>query len=87
MTPPSALLWRCRRGTKELDLMLERFLLTHWAQLDADQRRALDALLHREDADLQRWLLYGEEVERAELAPIVARVRSAFVPGQDISCP
>ncbi|MCG5535668.1 succinate dehydrogenase assembly factor 2 [Ectothiorhodospira mobilis] len=81
MNAPSVLLWRCRRGTKELDLMLERFIHAHWAVLDAHQRRALEALLQREDADLQRWLLYGEEVEVAELAPIVARVRSAFVPG------
>ncbi|MBK1690566.1 succinate dehydrogenase assembly factor 2 [Ectothiorhodospira mobilis] len=81
MNTPSALLWRCRRGTKELDLMLEGFLEHHWAGLDADQRRALEALLQREDADLQRWLLYGEAVEVADLAPIVARVRSTFVPG------
>ncbi|MFP4162305.1 MAG: succinate dehydrogenase assembly factor 2 [Ectothiorhodospira sp.] len=80
MNAPSALFWRCRRGTRELDLMLERFLEAHWPGLDAAQRQAFEALLQREDDDLQRWLLYGEAVEVAELAPIAARVRAAFVP-------
>jgi antitoxin CptB len=44
--------WRCRRGLLELDLVLERFVGGHYAALDADARRAFDALLDMPDAVL-----------------------------------
>jgi succinate dehydrogenase flavin-adding protein (antitoxin of CptAB toxin-antitoxin module) len=44
--------WRCRRGLLELDLILNGFLETRYASLDADQRRLFDELLEETDNDL-----------------------------------
>lgn len=44
--------WRCRRGLLELDLVLERFVVRHYAGLDAEGRRAFDALLDMPDTAL-----------------------------------
>lgn len=52
MLSDSTLRWRCRRGKKELDLLLERFLDRHFAALNSAQRVALERLLVLEDEDL-----------------------------------
>jgi antitoxin CptB len=52
MLSDSTLRWRCRRGKKELDLVLARFLERHLAGLDAAQRAAFERLLALEDEDL-----------------------------------
>ena len=44
--------WRCRRGLLELDLILNRFLETHYARLDAVQRRQFNDILEEADNDL-----------------------------------
>jgi antitoxin CptB len=86
MSAPSALQdlqtrrlrWRCRRGMKELDVLLERFARTHLASAPLAERRALEELLALPDPDLAGYLL-GEEVPRqVAVAQLVARIR-AFV--------
>ncbi|MDD3650662.1 succinate dehydrogenase assembly factor 2 [Immundisolibacter sp.] len=52
MLSDSTLRWRCRRGKKELDLLLARFLERHLADLDEVQRAAFERLLALEDEDL-----------------------------------
>lgn len=69
------LVWRCRRGTKELDLILGRFLETDYVRLDADQRQAFERLLECEDDLLQDWLLTAAGPVDAEYADIVAVIR------------
>jgi antitoxin CptB len=44
--------WRCRRGMLELDIVLGRFMERHYAELDAAQRAAFDALLDMPDTAL-----------------------------------
>lgn len=71
----SRLVWRCRRGTLELDLLLSRFLDAGYDRLDARQRRAFERLLDCEDDLLQYWLLGTAEPDDAELKEIVDRIR------------
>jgi len=44
--------WHCRRGMLELDLLLVRFLETHFDRLDAAQLREFERLLALEDQEL-----------------------------------
>ena len=44
--------WRCRRGMRENDLILERFLARRGATLTEDDVGALDRLLDLPDGDL-----------------------------------
>ena len=52
----SRLRWRCRRGMKELDLMLERFLDRQGPDLIGGGWPELEALLDAEDDRLWDWL-------------------------------
>lgn len=76
MSEASRLRWRCRRGTKELDFLLERFVSRHYEALDGDGRRAFERLLDQEDDALADWLLTGTgEPTDGSLRDIVRRVR------------
>lgn len=80
MNDRARLRWRCRRGTKELDALLVRFLDTEsggYGALDEAGREAFDALLVHEDDDLIDWLLKGELPRDGALADIIGRVRAA----------
>jgi antitoxin CptB len=49
----SKLQWRCRRGTKELDVLLQRYLLQGYAAATPSEQRAFEMLLDQPDPDLQ----------------------------------
>ncbi|ABM60837.1 succinate dehydrogenase assembly factor 2 [Halorhodospira halophila] len=68
--------WRCRRGTKELDLLLERFLEDRFAQLDSHDQAAFERLLGLEDHFLQDWLIAGQSPTDGELHRIVELIRT-----------
>lgn len=44
--------WQCRRGLLELDLVLSKFLNTHYATLSDSQKIVLKKLLDYTDNDL-----------------------------------
>lgn len=44
--------WRARRGLLELDIVLGRFIETHYAQLDDAEKQAFEALLDMPDNPL-----------------------------------
>jgi antitoxin CptB len=71
------LAWRCRRGMKELDLLLTGWLDTRFEQASAEQRRGFAALLELPDPLLARYLLGGQRPERADLAALVEGIRGA----------
>jgi len=51
--------WRCRRGMKELDMLLGSWLERRWPEADPDRRRAFQWLLEQPDPDLADWLIGG----------------------------
>ncbi len=46
------LLWRCRRGTRELDILMRRFLDHHYRNAEPELRRAFEAMLDMQDPEL-----------------------------------
>ena len=48
--------WRCRRGTRELDELLGRWLAQRYAHADAQRRADFDRLLDEQDPLLWEWL-------------------------------
>jgi antitoxin CptB len=68
--------WRCRRGMKELDLLLIGWLETQFERASDAQRGQFEALLELPDPQLARYLLGGERPEGAELAAAVDAVLS-----------
>ena len=52
--------WRCRRGMKELDLLLLRYLRERHAAAASDERAAFVEFLELPDPDIARYLLAGD---------------------------
>lgn len=64
----------CRRGMKELDVLLERFLARHYEQAQASEQQCFLALLQCEDPDVWDWIV-GQTPPPAEFADVVARLQ------------
>ncbi|NBQ69472.1 MAG: succinate dehydrogenase assembly factor 2 [Nitrosomonadaceae bacterium] len=55
--------WRCRRGLLELDIILQRFMDQHYAQLDQQGLEQFERLLSLPDNDL--WdLIAAKQINR-----------------------
>jgi antitoxin CptB len=72
-----ALLWRCRRGMKELDVLLGRYAATVLPQAGAGERRALARLLERSDPELAGYFLGGELPPEPDIAALVTRITAS----------
>jgi antitoxin CptB len=66
--------WRCRRGMKELDLLLAGWLDTQFDRASELQRGQFEALLELPDPQLARYLLGGERPESPALAAVVESI-------------
>ncbi len=73
------LLWRCRRGMKELDVLLERFARRELPGYGREQRRTLDRLLELPDPELVDYLLGQAIPLEPGLAELVLRIRTSPV--------
>jgi antitoxin CptB len=69
------LLWRCRRGMKELDVLLERYVRSHLPEATGDQRQTLSALLELPDPLLADYLFGHATAAEPRLAGLVAAIR------------
>ncbi len=65
--------WRCRRGMRELDMLLEGYFERHFDREPQHQQSFL-ALLEQEDPDIWAWLI-GHAQPPAELADVIHRLQ------------
>jgi len=65
--------WQCRRGTKELDYLLNRYLETGYLVADQLEREMFVALLELEDDELADVLM--EERRAGEMGFLVEKIR------------
>jgi antitoxin CptB len=72
-------LWRCRRGMKELDVILERFARNGYERASPDQRLAFVRLLELPDPELADYFLghaTPHDPALAQLTRLIADPRS-----------
>jgi len=69
--------WRCRRGMRELDYLLGRWLERHWMQTDASEQAIFEALLECQDDLLWRWFMGYEVCPNAQQAQLIARISAS----------
>ncbi|MGZ5027577.1 MAG: FAD assembly factor SdhE [Methylobacter sp.] len=69
--------WQCRRGTKELDFLLNRYLETDYTKADQVEREMFVALLGLEDDELARVLMGERKAE--EMGTLVEKIRCSCV--------
>ncbi len=76
MTHHAKLKWHCRRGMRELDLLLEGFLENRYQDLSPADQAGFGRLLDCRNEDLMAWLINGGSPEDEQLAGIVNRIRT-----------
>ena len=68
--------WRCRRGMKELDLLLGRWLDRCYAGASAEERLRFKDLLEQPDPLLAGYLIHGTSAAGTPFAGIVGQIRA-----------
>ena len=69
-------LWMCRRGMLELDLLLNNFARTDYNNLDDDAKQEFITLLSYDDPVLYDLLVKKTIAAKAEVRKIVAKINS-----------
>lgn len=72
--PDKKVLWRCRRGTRELDMLLGRYFERHYTHADADHRRAFQRLLELPDPDVQDLVTGTRTSDDAMISEIIRQM-------------
>ena len=73
--------WQCRRGTKELDYLLLRYLDSGYLAADDEEKALFVELLTLEDDELLEVLMGELEVETGEMKCLVEKIRAISVAG------
>jgi len=69
--------WHCRRGMKELDIVLNRYLDRDYALASEQERLAFQALLDQEDPVIWTWVLGAESPPEGLLADVIHKLSIA----------
>lgn len=70
----SRLRWQCRRGMRELDVLMTRWLERDWAAASSAERTAFQQLLALQDPQLAEYLLRGEHHPDPVAADVIERM-------------
>jgi antitoxin CptB len=57
MSQRSRLLWRCRRGIREMDILLQDYLQVHYDTLSTKDQNTFEELLDEADLDILSWIM------------------------------
>lgn len=76
IAPKGQLVWRCRRGTKELDRILSNYLHTEYEQASQDMQLAFAELLEHQDPDIYDWLMGVSGSDERRIRKIVTHLQT-----------
>ena len=77
MSERSRLLWHCRRGIREMDILFREFIDQHYDQLSEDNKQSFSNLLDEADLDILNWIMGKDSPESDELKNIIAIIRKS----------
>jgi antitoxin CptB len=69
--------WRCRRGIKELDVLLTRYMDERFRNAPAAERAAFANLLEGQDNTIYAYCFGQQDPPTAELSALVGRITAA----------
>jgi antitoxin CptB len=75
MSEVARLKWKCRRGMKELDLLLVRYLDSHYPSANQEEQGAFRELLEMQDPELFAFVTGRERPATEELCRVVDALR------------
>ncbi len=76
MRTDSNILWRCRRGIREMDLLLRQFVDHHYDTLTDEQKADFDRLLDEADLDIMDWIMGRRPAPSKELQDLITLLRN-----------
>jgi antitoxin CptB len=76
MSEESRLRWQCRRGMRELDELLVRYLETRYAYADDEEKAAFQAVLALPDPELNGYLLQRQMPASDAIANVIKLILS-----------
>ena len=78
MSELSKIRWHCRRGMRELDTVLEKYLKDCYEKADKTERAVFKTLLELEDPRLYALLLGYETTDNMEQQELVKKLGKLF---------
>jgi antitoxin CptB len=75
MNELAKLKWRCRRGMKEMDILLTRYLEQEYEQAQEVEQKTFQALLDVPDIDLYAYLIGQEKPTDTKMLTLVEKLR------------
>ncbi|NNE37683.1 MAG: succinate dehydrogenase assembly factor 2 [Gammaproteobacteria bacterium] len=57
MNQHSRLLWRCRRGMREMDVLFGKFIENYYQDLSNEEKELFDLFLDEPDVDIYAWIM------------------------------
>lgn len=76
MSDQSRLLWRCRRGIREMDILLESFMEKHYPALSDEEKKMFELFLDETDTDILNWIMGRAEPENSAYKPLLEKLQS-----------
>jgi len=73
----SRLLWRCRRGIREMDIVLQTFLNQSYDTLSNTDKNSFAQLLDEADLDILNWIMGKDEPENDNIKSIINLIRES----------
>ena len=71
----SQLVWRCRRGIRELDVLFGQFLESDYPLMPQDEQVVFQRLLDVQDPVIMDWLFGKYESDDVELQRLIVRLQ------------
>jgi antitoxin CptB len=71
MSESSRLKWQCRRGMRELDELLLRYLESRYPDAEIEEKTAFQAILELPDPELNSYLLQGKIPSAEPIAGVI----------------
>ena len=75
MLDPKQIVWRCRRGVRELDVLLDSYLNSKYLHLDTIEKRAFERLLDEQDPIIMDWLFDKSKPEDEGISNIINQLK------------
>ncbi|MFT6408923.1 MAG: antitoxin CptB [Arenicella sp.] len=75
MLNENQLVWRCRRGIRELDVLFDRFLKSDYSSLSDAEQADFQRLLDEQDPIIMDWLLARYDSQDQGLANIIEKLK------------
>ena len=78
MSEKSHLRWLCRRGMKELDVVMTGYLESHYDRASEAEKKAFITLLEMHDPDLYALLMGRQSSPNRTIEAVVGSIRDIF---------